>query len=75
MIAIEGLGDFYFERSNGERVLLGSNISEQEAMKIMTKFLEDHNFKSYYTRIWRVDNEVYYDVGSHSERFIFTIQN
>lgn len=75
MIKIEGLGDFYFERANGERVLLGSNISEQEAMKIMAKFLEDHNFKSYYTRIWRVGNEVYYDVGSHSEKFLFTIQN
>lgn len=72
---VEGLGDFYFIRANGERVLLGSNITEPEAMKIMHKFLDDHNFVSYYTNMYRVDNEVYYDTGSWYEKFVFTIQN
>lgn len=72
---IKGFGDFYFIRANGERILLCSNITEPEAMKIMHKFLDDRNFVSYYTNMYIVGNEVYYDVGSHSEKFLFTIQN
>ena len=43
--------------------------TEQEAFKAIHKFLEEHNYKSYYTRIWYEDNIKKYDVGSYSEFF------
>lgn len=64
------IGDFYFVRSNGERVLLAQNVSQKEAHVVMNKFLDNHNFKSYYTRMWEKDNELWMDVGSWSEFFV-----
>ena len=72
---IKGKGDFYFKRSNGELVLLAENVSEKEAMVKMKDFLDDHNFKSYYTRVRRKDDTVWYDVGSHSEFFCLKLNN
>lgn len=68
---VGGIGDFYFKRSNGEKVLLGENVTEQQAMVLMNNFLAEHNYKSYYTRAYKMGNRVYYDVGSWSEEFIF----
>lgn len=73
-MVIEGIGDFYFKRSNGERVLLGESITEQQAMVLMNDFLKKHNYKSYYTRTYMVNNKVHYDVGSWTEEFIFVIK-
>ena len=67
-------GDFYFKRSNGELVLLVENVSEKEAMVKMKEFIDDHNFKSYYTRVLPRDGEVWYDVGSHSEFFCLKLK-
>lgn len=63
-------GDFYFERSNGERILLATNVDQNAAFAIMHQFLDDHNYKSYYTRTWQEGNELWMDVGSHTEFFI-----
>ena len=61
----------YFENSYGEERVIAEVKNEQEAMKEIKKFLDDHNYKSYYTRTWmRNQNEKVYDVGSHSEFFI-----
>ena len=63
----------YFEDSWGKRREIGQPQTEQEAHKIIKEFLDDHNFKSYYTRSWVNENnfnEIIYDVGSHSEFFI-----
>lgn len=68
------LGDFYFERSNGERVLLAENVNQDEAFKVMQKFLTDHNYKSYYTRVWTEGNELWMDVGSWSEFGVLVFQ-
>ena len=65
------MGSFYFQKADGEMVLLQKNISEQEAMILMQKFLDEHNFKSYYTRGWQDGNIKWYDVGSHVEFFVF----
>ena len=43
--------------------------TEQEAFKEINKFLEEHNYKSYYTRVWCEDNIKKYDVGSYTEFF------
>lgn len=63
----------YFQNSFGIRREIGQPETETEAYSIIHKFLEEHKFKSYYTRSWcREDNpkEKVYDVGSHSEFFI-----
>lgn len=61
------IGDFYFKRSNGERVLLAKNVDLKGASKILKKFLDDHHYKSYYTRMWEHENELWMDFGSWSE--------
>ena len=68
------IGNFYFKRCNGERLLLGESITEKEAMILMHNFLDEHNYKSYYTRTYRIENEIYYDVGSWTEEFIFVVK-
>lgn len=64
--------NMYFKRSNGEYILLLENCTEEEAWDEMKKFLDDHNYKSYYTRVWTTpDGNKYYDVGSYTEFFIY----
>ena len=64
--------NFYFQRSNGEYILLLEDCTESQAMTKKKQFLDDHNFKSYYTRIWNTqDGNTHYDVGSHTEFFIW----
>ena len=63
----------YFEDSWGKRREIGRPQTNQEMHKIIKDFLDDHNFKSYYTRSWVNEEdfkEIIYDVGSHSEFFI-----
>lgn len=67
---MERIGNFYFERSNGERILLAENVDRDGAFPVMSKFLADHNYKSYYTRTWEKGNELWMDVGSHTEFFV-----
>ena len=61
------IGDFYFERSNGKRVLLAENVDQKAAGVVMKQFLDDHNFKSYYTRVWEENDELWMDFGSHTQ--------
>ena len=44
--------NLYFQRSNGEYRLLGENVTEDEARVLRNTFLYEHNFKSYYVRMW-----------------------
>ena len=63
----------YFKNSSGIRREIGRGETEQDIFKIIHQFLENHNFKSYYTRTWISStdiNEKVYDVGSHTEFFI-----
>ena len=63
----------YFKNSYGKRREIGKVSSEKEAFKVIHQFLDDHHFKSYYTRSWinpEDNTEKYYDVGSHTEFFI-----
>ena len=63
----------YFENSRGQRREIGQGKSEQEIFQIINKFLEEHNFTSYYTRFWinpKNPLEKIYDVGSQTEFFI-----
>ena len=61
----------YFQNSNGDRRKIGNPNSIDEVSNIISDFLKNHNYKSYYTRTWKNENgEICYDVGSHSEFFI-----
>ena len=63
----------YFENSYGKRRVIGRATDESGIYKLINDFLDDHNYKSYYTRTWINENdnkEKIYDVGSHSEFFI-----
>lgn len=61
----------YFENSKGKRRVIGEDANTpQEVMKIIQKFLDEHNYKSYYTRTWCKDGWTWFDVGSHTEFFL-----
>ena len=61
----------YFRDSHGKKRLLMSDVyTPEQAWKIMKKFMDDHNFTSYYTRIWYSNGYTWYDVGSHTEYFL-----
>ena len=64
--------NLYFQNSRGEYRLLFADITEDEARKEMHKFMDSHNFKSYYTRSWETDGVKTYDVGSWTEFFHWT---
>ena len=59
----------YFENSRGEERLIAECETVQEVHKEINKFLDEHNFKCYYTRSWGDDEGIALDVGSHSEFF------
>ena len=60
----------YFQNSHGVERLIAELLNKQEVNKEINKFLDDHNFKSYYTRVWEEDGRLIFDVGSHTEFFI-----
>lgn len=61
----------YFRGSNQKDRLLSKCTSLHEVKQEIDEFLNNHNFKSYYTRIWydKKTNRFIYDVGSHTEFF------
>lgn len=61
----------YFENQFGERREIGRASTSEEVYKIINAFLKDHNYKSYYVRTWDENDGTHYDVGSHSEFFIW----
>ena len=62
--------NLYFQRSNGNYLLIQEQVDEDEALNIISNFLEKHNYKSYYTRYWHEEGKTIYDVGSWSEFFV-----
>lgn len=63
--------NLYFRDSHGNKRLLASNINNKEGVfEYIQTFLDEHNFKSYYTRMWYADDYTWYDVGSHTEYFM-----
>lgn len=59
-----------FKNSIGNEKILGNFKTEEEAMQRIADFLEEHNFKSYYTRVVYRDGCRVIDVGSWTEFFI-----
>ena len=53
----------------GKSRIIGEADTIKECHQIIMKFLDDHNYKSYYQRIGIENNKVIIDVGSWSEFF------
>lgn len=63
--------NLFFQNSLGNERLIASDLSsKQECYDEINKFLDDHNFTSYYCREWKIKNRTFVDVGSHTEFFI-----
>lgn len=60
--------NLYFRRSDGTFLLIAEDKTKENAVDEILAFLERHNYKSYYIRVWG-DDVVKYDVGSWSEFF------
>jgi predicted hydrolase (HD superfamily) len=67
--------NLYFIDSRGQYRLLRENVEEKEIHILIQHFLNEHNFKSYYTRSWNTDEGTMYDVGSHTEFFLWGNKN
>ena len=57
-----------FDNGYNEREI-GRPQSEQEAFQIMKAFMDERNYKSYYTRSWTYNDIITYDVGSWTQFF------
>ena len=58
-----------FENSRHEEREIGTAVDIEGAYAVIDKFLDDHNFKSYYKRVWKENGRTKVDVGSWSEFF------
>lgn len=58
-----------FENSGGYRRNLGEATNMNETFAIIKEFLDENNYKSYYSRVANIDGELMIDVGSHTEFF------
>lgn len=63
--------NLYFIRSNGEYKLLAENVTNSQALMKINQFLDEHKFKSYYKRTWETTSGTMFDVGSHTEFFLW----
>lgn len=65
-----GIYNVLFRNSSGYRRIIGKAKNKDEVFEVINKFLDDHDYKSYYTRISNIDGELVLDAGSHTEFFI-----
>ena len=63
-----------FENSRHEEREIGTSVDMEGAYKIIDMFLDEHNFKSYYKRVWEESGRTKVDVGSWSE-FLYIIES
>ena len=61
----------YFRNSQGRLRVIAEPTSEKECNAAIKQFLDEHGFKSFYTRTYYDPdtNRKIYDVGSWSEQF------
>ena len=61
----------YFENRNGIRREIARPQTAPEAHELISQFLKEHNYETYYTRTYLCSNgtEILFDVGSYSEFF------
>lgn len=64
----------YFRNNRGIRLEIADVKSEDEAYTKISEFCEKRNYKIDYVRSYTIDNELYCDVGSHSEDFVLVLE-
>lgn len=64
--------NFYFERSTNERIPLAQCDSLTDCWCVLHQFLKRNNYKAHYVRTWMNKGEMFFDVGSWTEFFIWT---
>ena len=65
-----------FENSKGQFRQIASVKDEKEGYAVISSFLKEHNFKSYYTRVIKLEDGCKkLDVGSYTEFFYFVDEN
>ena len=62
--------ELYFKNCQGEERLIAECDTVKDVGREIQKFLDSHNYKSYYSRIWGNDEGVTIDVGSYTEFFL-----
>lgn len=67
--------NLYFIDSRGKYRLLATEVEEHEVYQIIKKFLDEHKFKCHYIRAWNTVDGRNYDVGSHTEFFLWGFKN
>lgn len=60
-----------FQNSRGNRRQIAMCETMKEVMTEIRKFLDAHEYKSYYIRTWIDEDKTWFDVGSWSEFFIW----
>ena len=66
----------YFENSRGEKRTIGIADKKETAWKIIFDFLAEHEYKTYYQRVNKFNDDIEkIDVGSHTEFFWFVPEN
>ena len=64
--------NMYFKRKNGTYILLLKDCTEKDGWKAAHEFMTEHNFQAPYIRTWYDPSEnKWFDVGSHSEFFVW----
>ena len=63
-----------FQNCVGHEHEIGTAVDKKGAFRIIDKFLEEHNFKSYYKRVWEENGRTKVDVGSWTE-FFYTVES
>lgn len=58
-----------FQNRHGKERVIAEPSTKEECFQEINKFLDEHNFKSYYTRVWEENGRLQLDVGSHTEFF------
>lgn len=58
-----------FQNSRKQEREIGTAADMNGAYDVIDKFLDEHNFKSYYKRVWEENGRIKVDVGSWSEFF------
>ena len=59
----------FFQNSQGKERLIAEPSNREEVVKEINKFLDEHNYKSYYTQVCEDNGRLMIDVGSWSEFF------
>ena len=68
---------YFVNDNNPQRTRALAKVkTEKEAFAEINKFLEEHEYKSYYTRVWHVESNIRrYHVWSYTEFFELELED